>query len=388
MLRIISLVCKFVRNTIAMKVVLAPDSFKGSLTSSQVADAMAEGVKRAVPDAEVVKLPLADGGEGTSYVLCDALCGQMVSCVAQNPMNEPIVAEYCVANERAIIETAVASGLTLVAEHDRNAVKASSIGTGQLILDALNRGCVDFTICLGGSATTDAGMGILEALGAKFYDSQSRELSACGENLVKIESIDVSGLDNRLKTCRFVAVCDVDNELFGTNGAAYVFSPQKGASEAEVKLLDEGLRNFAEQVKNSVGVDVSELKGGGAAGGIGAALVAFVGAELRRGVDVVLDAVRFDEIVADVDVVITGEGKADQQTLMGKLPSGVLDRSHRKGVSVALVAGKVVDGEMLREAGFAEVVCVTPLSMPLEEAMRSEIAKNNVVAAVANLMSK
>ena len=385
LLHIITLVSNFVTNSCAMKIVIAPDSFKGSLSSSEVADAIENGVKQVLPNAEVVKIPLADGGEGTSRLLSKVLGGRMISCVALDPLGREIVAEYCVAGRLAVIETAAASGLMLVEECSRDAMEASSFGTGMLICDALDRGCRDFLICLGGSATTDAGMGMLSAIGVKFYDSDGGELQPSGKNLNRIASVDTKDVDNRLKECRFEAVCDVENVLYGDRGAAYVFAPQKGASLVEVQLLDVGLRNFAMCVNKSLRIDVSGIKGGGAAGGIGASLVAFLGAELRRGIDVVLDAVRFDDMVAEADVVITGEGKADAQTLMGKLPSGVLERSRRAGVPVILLAGKVECRDKLLAEGFRCVESIVPSGMNLATAMRSEVAEKNIENSIATL---
>ena len=371
-----------------MKIVIAPDSYKGSLTAVEVADAMARGVEVAMPNAKVVKVPLADGGEGTSSVLCDALGGKMVSCETCDPLGRTMVAEYCVAGNLAVIETAAASGLMLVNEVERDAKRASSFGTGLLIRDALDRGCTEFLICLGGSATTDAGCGILSALGVRFYGDEGVELAPCGGNLSEIKSVDVSGLDNRLKDCTIKAACDVDNVLYGVNGAARVFAPQKGATEEDVQVLDNGLRNFAKLVKDLLGFDVAEVRGGGAAGGIGAMLVACLGAELRRGVDVVLDAVKFDELIADVDLIITGEGRTDKQTFMGKLPMGVLCRSQKVGKKVVLVSGIVEDREEVLKVGFVGAISATPVGMPITLAMQKEIAENNVKEAILDVLAK
>lgn len=371
-----------------MKIVLAPDSYKGSLTAVEVADAMACGVKSVMPDADIVKVPLADGGEGTASVLCDALGGIMVSCETRDPLGRVIVAEYCVSNNLAVIETAAASGLLLVNEEDRDAMHASSYGTGLLIKDALDRGCCDFLICLGGSATTDAGCGILYALGVRFWDNDANEIVPCGENLAKIKRIDMSHLDERLKGCKITAACDVENVLYGENGAAYVFSPQKGANLGNVVELDEGLRNFAQLINSELGFDVANIKGGGAAGGIGAMLVSCLSAELCRGVEVVLNALRFDELIADVDLIMTGEGRTDRQTLMGKLPMGVLRRVKNAEKKVALVSGAVESEAEILDAGFNFVKNTTPKCVTLSEAMRQDVAYKNVIEAVGELLLK
>ena len=374
-----------------MKIVIAPDSFKGSLASAEVADAMERGIMRACADVEVVKMPLADGGEGTMRVLVNALGGETVTCEARDPLGRLIEAEYGVVakdgNSLAVIEMASASGLTLVKECDRDALRASSAGVGDLILDALDRGCRDFVIGIGGSATTDAGKGMLERLGVRFLGRNGDRLADGGGSLCNLVSIDVAGMDYRLKDCRFSVACDVDNVLYGENGAAYVFAPQKGASESGVVMLDAGLRRFSACVSDCMDVDVSAIKGGGAAGGLGAAFVAFLGADLRRGVDVVLDAVGFDMAIRDADVVLTGEGKMDRQTLMGKLPSGVLLRAKRADVPVFSLAGRVEDGSLLRDAGFARVMDVNR-GENMDDAMIPEVAMRRIESSVERVLGE
>ncbi len=345
-----------------MKFVIAPDSFKGSLSSVEVADAIECGIKAAMPESEVVKLPLADGGEGTMRVLVEAMGGDVVQCVARDPLERLIKAEYGIVERgearTAIIEMAEASGLLKVVENERDAMRATTVGTGDMIKDALNRECRNFLVCIGGSATTDAGKGMLEALGCEFRDCGGYELAQGGGSLIDLCSICSDNIDARLRECDFTVACDVRNPLYGKSGAAFVFAPQKGASIADAHRLDMGLRKYAECVHVATGVDVAGIEGGGAAGGLGAAFVAFLGATIRSGVDVVLDAAGFDECLCGADMVITGEGKADVQTLMGKLPMGVLRRSVVKHVPVVLMAGCVENRDKLLDAGFAEALCV------------------------------
>ena len=370
-----------------MKIVIAPDSFKGSLSAVEVAEAMARGVHRVFPDATVEKIPLADGGEGTTDVLVAALNGTFRECTVLDPLGRDTVARYgIVENEgkkTAIIEVAAASGLTLVSETEREALRASSTGTGQLIRDALEQGCRDFIIGLGGSATTDAGKGLLEALGVRFLDENGRELGAGGGTLCNLATVDISSMDKRVAECRFTAACDVENTLFGENGAAFVFAPQKGASPDEVKALDAGLHRFSDCTLRELGHDISMLPGGGAAGGIGAALVAYLGAELRSGIGLAIEVVKLAHRLDGADLALTGEGKIDRQTLMGKLPMGVLNAATARNVPVMAFGGCVEAHDELKAAGFSEVVCVTPENMPLSVAMNREIAMQNIESAVA-----
>ena len=375
-----------------MKIVIAPDSFKGSLSAVEVAEAMARGVRRVFPDAVVDKIPLADGGEGTTDVFVTALNGAFRECTALDPLGRETCSRYGIVEiegkKTAIIEVATASGLTLVPETERDALRASSTGTGQLIHDALEQGCRDFIIGLGGSATTDAGKGLLEALGVRFLDETGRELCAGGGSLCNLATVDVSSIDRRVAESRFIVARDVENTLFGENGAAFVFAPQKGASPDEVKTLDAGLRRFSDCTLRELGHDVSILPGGGAAGGIGAALVAYLGAELRSGIGLVIEVVGLERRLDGADLVLTGEGKIDRQTLMGKLPMGVLNTATAKNVPVIAFGGCVEVHDELKVAGFLDIVCVTPENMPLSVAMNHETAMQNIESAVAQNLHK
>lgn len=375
-----------------MKIVIAPDSFKGSLSAVEAVEAMACGVRSVLPDAEVVNMPLADGGEGTASILVDALCGKYCECTVHDPLRREMTVSYGMLNvggvQAAVIDVAAASGLTLVNEDERDALHASSYGTGQLIKDAMDRGCRNFVIGLGGSATTDAGKGMLEALGARFYDENGKTLGDGGGSLAMLKEIDVSKIDVRLQDCDFHVMCDVDNVLYGETGAAYVFAPQKGATPEDVSILDDGLRRFAECINRDLMCDVSSLHGGGAAGGIGAALKAFCDAELVSGAELVLNVLDFDESVKNADLVLTGEGKTDSQTLMGKLLSHVLKRASIHDVPVVVFAGVVENETDLLQSGFREICCINPSGETVENMMSKNVASNNLAGSVATFLSK
>lgn len=361
------------------KIVLAFDSFKGSLASLEVADAFAEGFSAVAGDCTFVKLSVADGGEGTVEALVAALGGEFVKVPVQGPLGAVVEARYgIVGGDCAVVEMAAASGLTLLAEEERNPWMTSTYGTGELIADAIERGCRRFLVGIGGSATNDGGVGMLRALGYRFFDSEGRELAGGGNILGCIERVDASNASPALRECDFSVACDVDNPLFGERGAAFVFAAQKGADEAMIHRLDEGLRNYARVVLGCTGVDVSLVAGAGAAGGLGTAFVAFLGARLVRGVDMVLDALRFGEVVKGASLVVTGEGCIDRQTVMGKAPCGVLRVARLHGVPVVAVGGAVKLCEELNRAGFAAVYAATPAGMPLAQAMESAVALENV----------
>lgn len=344
------------------KVVIAIDSFKGCLGSLEAGRAVAAGVKRACPRCEVVVLPVADGGEGMLETLVGAGGGRLVRLSAHGPLMEERVACYGVSADggTAFVEMASASGLPLVPEGRRNPMLTTTFGTGELLRDALRRGCRRILMGLGGSATNDAGMGMLQALGYRFLDAAGEDVGLGGQALARVERIDASGAMPELAQARFVAACDVQNPFYGPQGAAYVFAPQKGATPQMVEALDNGLRHFARVIHRATGTDVSALPGAGAAGGMGGGVSAFLHAGLRRGIELVLESIGFARQVEGAGLVITGEGKADRQTLMGKVPAGVLAEAGRRGVPVVLLAGRVEDEDALREAGFRHVLCINP----------------------------
>lgn len=367
------------------RVVVASDSFKGCLTSLQVADAVEAGVKSVYPSCEVVKLSVADGGEGTVQALSDAMNGEIVSILVKDPLGREVSASYAMIREKetAVIEVSAASGLTLLSPQERNPLAASSYGSGQIISDALSRGCRNFLMCIGGSAVNDAGMGMLSALGFRFLDEEGNRLEGSGADMSGVCDVDLSQVDPALGEAVFTVACDVDSPFCGTQGAAYVFAPQKGASPEQVKILDEGMSHFASVMKKLTGIDVINIPGAGAAGGIGGAMASFLGAELKSGAEMVLDAVRFDEVLSDTDMVITGEGCLDGQTMTGKLPYCVAQRSAKADVPVAAVCGRAEVDECQY---FGVIIPVTPAAMPLNEAMIPSVASENIKKAVASFL--
>lgn len=358
------------------KVTIATDSFKGSLSAREATEALAEGVLSCAADCEVACIPLADGGEGTAEILTEALCGEWVDVTVSDPVGRPIIAHYGLCGEVAVMDMAAAAGYTLLSK--REPMRASTFGVGEMILDALARGARRIVVGAGGSATTDCGMGALGALGFLFRDAEGHELRGCGESLQRVARIDDGGASPLLKGATIVVVADVASPLYGPNGAAQVFSPQKGANPKQVALLDRGLRHFAEVVRAHNQWSMADISGAGAAGGFAGGLWALVNAEIRRGVDVILEAVEFDRRAEGSNLIITGEGRVDTQTLMGKVPSGVLERGVRMGVPVVAVGGSVEWSRELKESSFSDIVAATPEGMPLEWALRSPVAKDNL----------
>ena len=367
------------------KVVVASDSFKGCLSSWQVAEAVEKAVRDVMPGCDVVKLAVADGGEGSMDALVTTLGGEAASLVVSDPLGRPVKADYAVLDDSsAVIEMARASGLTLLLPEERNPMITSTYGTGQLISDALDRGCRRFMICIGGSATNDAGTGMLEALGYRFIDSEGNLLTGSGEALSRISSIDVSNVDPALQESRFIVACDVDSPFCGPDGAAYVYGPQKGATPEMVEELDEGMRHFARIILRTTGFDVTEMPGAGAAGGLGGALKAFLKAKMCRGADMILDAVDFDMIISGADLVITGEGRIDGQTLAGKLPYVVARRAAVQNIPVIALCGcSQVDSLPV----FLSIHPVTPVDMPLSSAMEPDTASMNIMDTVRRILA-
>ncbi len=354
-----------------MKILIAPDSFKGSNSSLNVADAIAEGIQRVLPDAITEKVPIGDGGEGTVEALVAANEGDLVSVEVSGPLGDPVKAGYGIIDENtAVLEMAAASGLDLVPAAKREVTRASTYGTGEMISHALDQGVREIIIGIGGSATNDGGTGMATALGYRFLDRDGGELSPGGGSLSKIARIDASHVDPRIAETVFRVACDVSNPLTGERGASAVYGPQKGATEDDVKLLDEGLGRLAELVRRDMGIEAAEKPGAGAAGGLGYGLTVFCGASLETGIDIVLDAVNFEKRIEDVDLVITGEGKIDGQTAYGKVPIGVARRAKVYGVPVLVIAGDIGEGiEGVYEAGIDAVMSSVNRAMSLEEAM-------------------
>ncbi|WP_163859187.1 glycerate kinase [Paenibacillus elgii] len=354
-----------------MKIVIAPDSFKGSLSALQLCGAVSSGIRSVVPDANIVELPVADGGEGTVDSLVHACGGIRVEVQVRGPLGEPVTAVYGILKDgTAVVEMAQASGLPLVSEARRNPFAASSYGTGELIRAALDRGCRQFLIGLGGSATNDGGVGMLEALGVRWYGADGVPLPSGGGALAGLAGFDASGMDPRLAECRFTAATDVRNPLCGPEGASAVFGPQKGATPDMTQALDRALRQWADVIRRQTGVDVLTLPGGGAAGGMGAGLHAFLGAQLRSGIDIVLEKAKFEAQLRDADLVITGEGRLDRQTLSGKAIAGICRKARDAGVPVVALCGSLeLPAEQLDELGLTAAFSIVRKPCDLQEAV-------------------
>jgi glycerate 2-kinase len=354
-----------------VKIIAIADSFKGSCSSRDVCQRIAAGMASVFPDAEILCIPVADGGEGTVDAILEGSGGRRKSLFVKGPLGEPVKAGYgLLEGERAIIEMAEASGLTLVPEGRRNPLETSTFGTGQLISDALDEGVGEILIGIGGSATNDGGMGMAAALGYRFLDAEGRELDGSGGALSRIESIDASRAHPRLKAARISAACDVSNPLTGPMGASAVFGPQKGATPGMVRILDAGLARFAAVVRRDLGVEIESLPGSGAAGGLGGGLMAFAGARLKSGIEAVLDLIRFDDYLEGTDLVITGEGAIDGQTKFGKVPVGVARRARDRGVPVVALVGEIREGaESVYDMGIGAIFCIMDRAMSLQSAM-------------------
>lgn len=342
-----------------MKIVVAIDSFKGCLTSMEANQAATDGIRKVLHDAEIIQVPVSDGGEGFLEAFHAAIGGTFVEVPVKDPLMRPIIAKYLLKDDTAVIEMAQASGLTLLTKEERNPIVATSYGTGQLVIDAVRKESKHLIIGLGGSATSDCGLGMLKAI----HDAQ-----------LTIHA-----------NVRFTIATDVKNPLYGSNGAAHIFAPQKGATPEDVLVLDERAHKFAVESAKNLGYDCSQMEGAGAAGGLGYAFLQYLNAECRPGIQLLLDTINFKKLTQDAYLVITGEGSADRQTLMGKLPMGILLQS--TGVPVCLIAGRVSDHEELLKAGFAHVQCINPDDISIEESMRPKVAIQNISNTVSKYLS-
>lgn len=355
-----------------MKIVIAPDSFKESMTALEAANAIEKGFKKVIPDANYIKIPMADGGEGTVRSLVDATNGEIISKMVTGPLGSPVEAFYGISGDghTAIIEMAAASGIHSVPEERRNPLVTTTKGTGELILAAVNHGVKHIIIGLGGSATNDGGAGMVQALGAKLLDSERKQIGLGGGALKQLCTIDLSNLDPRLKDITIEVACDVDNPLTGEQGASAIFGPQKGATPEMAFKLDQNLAHFAKVMKSELGKDVDQIPGSGAAGGLGAGLLAFLGAELKRGVDIVIEAVQLEKQMDQATLIITGEGKIDTQTIYGKTPIGVSKTAQKYNMPVIGIAGAIGDNcDIVYENGIDALFSIVPGSVPLEDAM-------------------
>lgn len=357
-----------------MKILIAPDSYKGSLSALEVCEGIERGIKRVYPSAEIIKIPMADGGEGTVQSLVEGTGGKIVNVKAHDPLMREIQSYYGILGDgkTAIIEMAAASGLPLISIAERNPAITTTYGTGEIIRHALDMGCRNIIIGIGGSATNDGGAGMIKALGVRLLNEKGDEIGHGGGSLKDLKSIDISGLDDRIKNCRITAACDVNNPLCGLKGASYVFGPQKGADEKMVEMLDNCLLNYAEVIKKDLGRDIKDIPGSGAAGGLGGGLLAFLNAKLKRGIDIVIETTKLEENIKDCDLVITGEGLIDYQTAFGKTPYGVATTAKKFNIPVIAICGGIgKDVEGLYDKGFVSIFSIVDGPMELNEAIQN-----------------
>ena len=368
-----------------MKTVIAIDSFKGCLSSVEANRAAAEGVRSACPDAEIVEVPVSDGGEGFLEAFHAAIGGALVTVPVMDPLMRSISARYLLKGQTAVLEVAEAIGLTLLSPEERNPMSASSYGVGQLVADAVKNGARHIIVGLGGSSTTDGGCGAAAAIGVKFTDAGGREFVPVGGNLHEIAHIDLSGKSALLDGIEIVTMCDIDNPMYGLNGAAYIFGPQKGADPEMVKFLDDGLIHLGEIIKRDLGRDLTEVPGGGAAGAMGVGMMAFFGSRLQMGIETVLDTVGFDEIISDADAIFTGEGKIDSQSLRGKVVIGVARRAKKQGKDViAVVGGSDLGMEPAYEEGVKAIFTINRL--PQDLSVSKAFSRENLAFVMDNIL--
>jgi glycerate kinase len=371
-----------------MKFVIAPDKYKGSLTAFEFCNAVEEGLNMVLEKVEIIKMPLADGGDGTIDVVKHYLKGNIVMVKVNDPLFRTIEAQYLFSKETRIsyIEMAEASGLKLLKEGEKNCMRTTTLGTGELIADALQKGAKEIILGIGGSATNDAGIGMASALGFRFLDENNAVLEPKGENLIHIKTIDSSGVNPLLKNVVVKVACDVTNPLYGKNGAAYVYASQKGASNEDIEALDDGLINYSKIVQRQFGIDAQKIDGAGAAGGMGAGSMVFLNAQLTSGIDLIKELADFDTNIKGADWVITGEGKLDDQTLSGKTISGVIKSAKNQNISVAALCGSVnISVNAQKELGLDYAVSIVKGISDLEEAIASSYT--NLVHATYNFAS-
>ena len=373
-----------------MKILVAMDSFKGSLSAQEACDAVEQGIKAVDENIEVIKKPIADGGEGTVDALVNSLNGKIINLEINDPLFRKVNGYYGIINKNtAIMEMAISSGLTLLKTRERNPMFTTTYGLGEMIRHALDKGIRDFIIGIGGSATNDAGMGMLNALGMKFYDKDNNLLKPIGKSLNYICKIDNNDFDKRINDSKFLIASDVNNPLFGLNGAAFIYGPQKGANQKDIIVLDNGLKNFHRIVKEQFNIDNSHINGAGAAGGFGYAFSSFMNADLKSGIDIVLSKLKLDEIIPSVDLIITGEGKIDEQSKMGKVLSGIGKLGLKFQVPVIALAGSIIDNLSLENIGITSAFSITNRAMTLEEAVDKEGTKirlKSVSSEIINLL--
>ncbi len=369
-----------------MKIVIAPDSYKGSLSSLEVAKAIKAGIYRVDPEIETILVPMADGGEGTVQSLIDASGGKIVEHNVHDPLFRKIKSFYGImgGGNTAVIEMAASSGLPLLKLDERNPLKTTSYGTGELIKNALDKGCNEIILGLGGSATNDGGMGMAQALGVRFLDEHGDEVGHGGGKLLKIHTVDMSELDSRINNVKFTAACDVDNPLCGESGASSVYGRQKGASDRDVNILDSGLKHFSQIIESELGLDIKECPGAGAAGGLGYGVMLFLKSKLERGIDIITGVTNLEEKMTGADLVITGEGEINFQTVYGKTPFGVAQLAKSKNIPVIAIAGGLGQNyQTLYDKGFSGIFSIIDKPMSLEDAfMNTKELIENVTESV------
>lgn len=366
--------------------ILVPDSFKGTLSAIEVCNIMKSSIKNLYKDANIISVPVADGGEGTVDAFLYALGGEKKSIWVSDAFNEQkILAHYAMLKDDiAVIEMATCAGLPLV-KNRLEPDKTTTFGVGELIIDAVNSGAKKIILGLGGSATNDGGCGMASALGVKFKDEQDQEFIPTGGTLSQIYKIDMNNIYSKIKDVEFISMCDVDNPLCGRLGASAVFAPQKGADEDMVKLLDEGLAHLAKIIKRDLHIEVKDIKGAGAAGGLGAGSIAFLQSKLTKGIDVILDTIKFDELVSKADIVFTGEGKFDSQSLHGKVVMGVANRSQKYKTPVIVVTGAI--GENIQEAYNKGITAIFSINKePMEFSKSALKSKENMILTMENIL--
>jgi len=368
-----------------MKIILAPDSFKGGASALELCQALARGIERACPKAEIVAVPLADGGEGTVAALVSATGGSWQTAQAVDPLGRPINSQWGLLGdgETAVIEMAAAAGLTLLSAAERNPLQTTTFGVGQLLLSAMQRGCRKIILGIGGSATSDGGSGMAQALGVTFYDRQGAKITRPmnGELMGQVAAIDTAGRTELLQNCVISAACDVTNPLLGPLGAVQVYSPQKGATPLQLDLLEKNMSHFIEVTERHIGRSIRNIPGTGAAGGLGAGLIAFAHATLQPGIQLVLDACRFQEKIAQADLIITGEGQVDKQTAYGKTISGILAAAAPLHIPVIILAGNIKgDQRLLFDQGATAMFSICPGPITLVEAMQHTLALTEQIA--------
>ncbi|MCR1876448.1 glycerate kinase [Paraclostridium bifermentans] len=373
-----------------MKIVISIDSLKGSLTSIEAANAIKKGILSVDNKSDVIIMPLADGGEGTVEALVQGMNGEEKVISVTGPINEKVNATYGILKETntAIIEMAQASGLPLVPAELRNPLNTTTYGVGEIIKEAIEKGCRNFIVGIGGSATNDCGVGMLQALGFEFYDENDNLVGLGGKVLNQIKRIKTDNKLKELDECNFKIACDVNNPLYGENGAAYIYGPQKGATKEIVKELDKGLKNFAEVVKDDLGKDIAHREGAGAAGGLGFGFLGFLNSKLESGIKIILDEIKLEEVVKDADIVITGEGRLDNQTAMGKAPIGVAKLAKKHGAKVIAIAGCTTpDAVKCNEEGIDAYFSIVNKAMTIDEAMKKENATQNMIETTIQIFN-